>query len=206
MGDCNVLPAIKNGYVTFGTISRGVRINYRVIRVWAQILKRVENSKLVVDSSDFREPYTQNLLIEKFVAHGVNREQLAIGFSSPVWDVLRGLDISLDCFPHNSGTTLFETLYMGIPYITLADRPSVGRLGSSILTGLGNPEWIANTEAEYIEKAVSLASDLPKLAELRAGLRQKMQLSPLMDEPAFTRKMEKAYQEMFEIWANGAVT
>ena len=102
-------------------------------------------------------------LLDKFASHGIGPERLEIGFHSPPWDVLRGIDIGLDCFPHNSGTTLFETLYMGLPFVTLAGRPSVGRLGSSILMGAGHPEWIAHSEDEYIELAVALASDLPRL-------------------------------------------
>ncbi len=203
MGDVNPLPALRSGHITFGTLTRGIRINYRVIRVWAEILKRVEGARLVIDSKDFCEPYTQDILAEKFAVHGVHREQLQMGCHSPPWDVLRGFDIGLDCFPHNSGTTLFETLYMGIPFITLAGRPSVGRIGSSILEGLGHAEWIANTEDEYVEKALALAGNLPKLATLRAGLRGKMQTGPLMDEQGFARAVEAAYREMFEKWAKG---
>ena len=110
------------------------------------------------------------------------------------------MDIGLDCFPHNSGTTLFETLYMGVPFVTLQDRPSVGRLGSSILEGVGHPEWIARTEDEYVEIAVALAADLMKLAALRAGLRHEMASGPLMDEPGFARKVETAYREMWRRW------
>jgi protein O-GlcNAc transferase len=90
---------------------------------------------------------------------------------------------------------------MGVPYVTLAGRPSVGRLGSSILEGAGHPEWIARSEEEYIEKTVALASDLPKLAALRAGLRVEMETSALMDAPAFARKVEAAYRNMFAIWS-----
>jgi predicted O-linked N-acetylglucosamine transferase (SPINDLY family) len=154
----------------------------------------------VVNSKNFREPAQQETLAQRFAAHGIGREQLEIGFNSPPWDVLRGIDIGLDCFPHNSGTTLFETLYMGIPYVTLAGRPSVGRLGSSILEGLGHPEWIAHSEEEYVEKAVALAADIPKLADLRAGLRQEMEASPLMDEVGFARKVETAYRAMWCQW------
>lgn len=139
-------------------------------------------------------------LAEKFAAHGVGRERLEIGYHSPPWDVLRGLDIGLDCFPHNSGTTLFEDLYMGVPFVTLAGRPSVGRLGSSILQGLGHPEWIAHTEDEYVEIATALTSDLPKLGALRAALRAEMQASPLMDEVGFARKVEAAYRAMWQRW------
>lgn len=200
MGEVTSLPAIGRGHITFGTLTRAVRINHRTIRVWSEILKRVENSRLVIDSSNFKDVAMQEELAERFLSHGISRERLEIGFHSPPWDVLRNLDISLDCFPHNSGTTLFETLYMGVPFITLADRPSVGRLGCSILEGLGHAEWTAYTEEEYVELAVTLASDLPKLADIRNGLRHKMKKSPLMDEPAFSRKVEAAYREMFMKW------
>ena len=113
---------------------------------------------------------------------------------------MRSVDISLDCFPHNSGTTLFESLYMGVPYITLAGRPSVGRLGATILQCVGHSEWVATSEDEYVELAVDLASDLTRLAHVRANLRTEMERSPLMDETGFTRALENTYREMFEIW------
>jgi protein O-GlcNAc transferase len=96
---------------------------------------------------------------------------------------------------------LFESLYVGIPFVTLAGRPSVGRLGSSILEGVGHTEWISRSEDEYIDIAVALACDLPKLAQIREGLRAQMEASPLRDEPGFARRVEIAYREMFSIWA-----
>ena len=155
----------------------------------------------MVDSMNYRDQTMRSALLDKFSAHGIGPERLEIGFHSPPWDVLRGMDIGLDCFPHNSGTTLFESLFMGVPFVTLAGRPSVGRLGSSILHGVGHPEWIAHSEDEYIDIAVALASDLPALATLRAGLRAEMQASPLRDEAGFARKVEAAYREMFARWA-----
>lgn len=203
MGLVNPLPAVGRGYVTFGMLTRAIRINFRTIRVWSEILKRVAGSRLVINSEDFKEAFMQNALAAKFAAYGIGPERLDIGYQSPPWDVLRGMDLTLDCFPHNSGTTLFESLYMGVPYVTLAGRPSVGRLGSSILEGAGHAEWIARTEDEYMEKVVALASDLPKLAALRAGLRGEVEASALMDAPAFARKVEMAYREMFAIWSAG---
>jgi predicted O-linked N-acetylglucosamine transferase (SPINDLY family) len=200
MGQVSPLPANERGHVTFGTLTRAIRINHRTIRVWAEILKQVPGARLVIDSSNFQDPAMQTSLAEKFATHGISRERLEIGFHSPPWELLRGMDIGLDCFPHNSGTTLFESMYLGVPFVTLAGRPSVGRLGCSLLQGLGHPEWIAWAEDEYIEIAVALAADLPRLAVLRAGLRQEMETGPLMDEPAFSRKVETAYQEMFAKW------
>ena len=201
MGDVSALPALERGFVTFGTLTRAVRVNHRTIKAWSQILLRVPASRLVVDSGNYQDDRMRAALLEKFAAHGIGPERLQIGFHTPPWDVLRGIDIGLDCFPHNSGTTLFETLYMGLPYVTLAGRPSVGRLGTSILIGAGHPEWIAQTEGEYVEIAVTLSSDLPRLAALRAGLRDQMRASALMDEAGFARKVEAAYREMFARWA-----
>jgi protein O-GlcNAc transferase len=201
MGKVSPLPAATRGFVTFGTLTRAVRINYRTVRAWAEILKQVPGSRLVFDSKDFWDEGMKEALAAKFAAHGINRERLEIGYHSPPWDVLRAVDIGLDCFPANSVTTLFETLNMGIPFITLAERPGLGRCGSTILEGVGHPEWIAKSEAEYINKAVGLASDLTALANLRAGLREKMEASPLMDEIGFTRRIEAAFQEMFVKWS-----
>lgn len=200
MGDYGSLPALANGHVTLGTLTRAIRMNDRTVAVWSEILRRLPQGRLVVDSSSYRDGPMRERLIARFEAHGIHRSRLMIGCNSPAWDVLRNMDIGLDCFPHNSGVTLVETLYMGVPYVTLADRPSVGRIGSSVLHGIGHPEWIAQNEEEYIQKVVALASDLPALARIRANLRSDMQSSPLMDEPAFARKFETALRGMFNTW------
>lgn len=202
MGDYGDLPALANGYVTLGTLTRAIRMNDRTVQVWSEILRRLPQGRLMVDSNSYRDGPMRERLIARFEAQGIERSRLMIGCNSPAWDVLRAMDIGLDCFPHNSGVTLVETLYMGVPYVTLADRPSVGRIGGSVLHGIGHPEWIAHTEEEYIQKVVALASDLPALAKIRAGLREEMHASPLMDEPAFARKFEGGLREMFKNWCD----
>jgi len=200
MGDISPLPALANGYVTLGTLTRAIRMNDRVVGVWSEILRRLPQARLIVDSNSYRDKSMRDALAARFAAQGIRPDRLLIGCHSPPWDLLRSMDIGLDCFPHNSGVTLVETLYMGVPYVTLADRPSVGRIGSSVLHGVGHSEWIAQTELEYVEKVVALASDLPALARIRAGLRDDMRASPLMDEPGFARKFEAALREMFKQW------
>ncbi len=200
MGEVSALPAMSNDYVTFGTLSRAIRINHRTVRTWAAILRQVPNARLVVDSGSYRDAAMCDALAARFEAHGISRGRLMIGYHSPPWDVLRQIDIGLDCFPHNSGTTLVEFIYMGVPYLSLADRPSVGRLGSSILKSVGHPELICGTEQEYVEKAVALASDLPALARIRKQLRQAMQDSVLMDEVGFTREFEMGLKKMYTQW------
>ncbi|MCY7305461.1 MAG: tetratricopeptide repeat protein [Rhodoferax sp.] len=200
MGEVGRLPALAAGHLTFGTLTRAIRINHRTVRAWSAVLHRVAGSRMVVDSSNFKDPGAAQRLAQQFVDHGIAPERLSIGYHSPPWDVLRGIDIGLDCFPHNSGTTLFEMLYMGVPYVTLAGRPSVGRVGSAVLQGLGEPGWISSSEEDYVQAAVAMAGDLPALARIRARLRQQMQDSPLMDEAGFARRVEDAYRKMFSRW------
>ncbi|MCF4097695.1 tetratricopeptide repeat protein [Maritalea mediterranea] len=197
MGEVSPLPAKDNGYVTFCTLSRSVRLNENTIKVWAQILMRVDGSKLRLDSRNYQDPMMCDQVAEKFAKYGITRDRLIMGFNSPPWDVLREIDIALDCFPHNSGTTLFEHLYMGNPYVTLYNRASVGTLGGAILRHAGFGEWVAQSEEEYVDIAVNLASDLDKLADIRATMRENMQNSPAMDEQAFVNRMENAYRQMW---------
>ncbi len=204
MGEVNTLPALDKGHITLGTLTRSIRINHKTMRVWAAILKRLGGAKLLINSSNFQHASARRELEARFAALGIGSERLEIGFGTPPWDILRSIDIGLDCFPHNSGTTLFETLYMGIPYVTLAGRPGVGLLGSSILHGVQHPEWIAQSEEDYIEKVLALAGDSHQLARIRAGLRQEMQSSALMDEAGFARKVEGAYRAMWQKWCTAA--
>lgn len=201
MGAVSPLPAKANGFVTFGTLTRGIRMNDQVIRVWSMILKRLAGARLVIDSVSFTAEKACLALAERFLTNGITPERLSIGCHTPPWDIIRGLDITLDPFPHNSSTTLFESLYLGVPFVTLLGQESfAGRMGGGILVGAGRPEWIATTEEEYIEKAVALASDLDTLAHIRANLRAEFEASPWRDEPGFARKVEQAYREMWRRW------
>ena len=206
MGDAGALPALQRGFVTFGSLTRSIRINRHVVQAWADLLLRVEGSRLVVDSGNFATPGAAQALADQFAALGIDTGRLSIGCHSPPWDLMRGIDIGLDCFPHNSGTTLFEMLYLGIPFVTLAGRPSVGRIGSAILQGVGEPGWIATTTQDYVAKLVAMAADVPTLAQTRQRLRCQMQASPLMDEVGFARHVEDAFVQMFERWCQGQDT
>ena len=198
MGPVNPLPALTNGFVTFGSLTRSIRLNDRVIKTWSNILKKVPHSKLIIDSSSVERSEVIEIFIKKFELNGITKDRLDIGFNSPPWDTLRKIDIGLDCFPHNSGTTLLEHLYMGNPYITLAGRPSVGRIGSHYLTAAGHSEWIVHSEEEYVEKACELSSNFEALSKIRGQLRSDMENSPIRNEKAFVKELEKTYQSMWE--------
>ena len=200
MGEVSPLPALENKFITFGSLTRAIRINDRVVKTWAAILKRVKNSKLIINSTSFNNTKLKDRYIKKFHDQGIETQRLDFYSQSPPWNSMRQIDIALDCFPHNSGTTLIEYIYMGTPFINYSNRPSVGRIGASILTTLGRPEWITFSEQEYIEKAVSLATNTRKLAKIRETLREEMETSPLMDQKGFVCELEKTYQNMWDKW------
>jgi predicted O-linked N-acetylglucosamine transferase (SPINDLY family) len=110
------------------------------------------------------------------------------------------IDRSLDTFPYHGTTTTCEALWMGVPTITLAGPNHASRPGVSLLTNVGLGDLVATTPAEYVDIAVRLAGDRPQLAEIRAGLRQRMLESPLMDGPAFARDMEDGYRQVWRAW------
>ena len=89
---------------------------------------------------------------------------------------------------------------MGVPVVTLVGPTPVARAGLSLLTNLGLPELVAETPDQFVSIAVALAGDLPRLSELRATLRDRLQASPLMDAPRFARTVEAAYREMWRRW------
>lgn len=189
-------PSLTKGYVTFGTMSRMIRLNNRLLLVWKQILDRVPGSKLRFDQKTFEDPETIEHFYKRLVGLGFSRDQVELVSTPEHWNGYHEFDIALDCWPHNAGTTTFEALFSGVPVISKRDRVSVGRLSDMVLTPLGLGDWVVDTEEEFVEKAVAMASDLPALAEIRAGLRKKMEESPFFDFKGRTRNLEEGYIEM----------
>ncbi len=192
----SALPAQGNGYVTFGSLTRSIRLNPRVIAAWAQILQRVPESRLMLNSKTFKEAASCDHFATAFSQHGIGRDRLVMCYTRN-WDGYRAIDVMLDPFPHNAGTTTFEALWMGVPMVSKRDRPSVGRFGDAILAPLGLSDWVVDAVDAYVERAVLAASDRDELMRLRDQLRDRMRNSVLCDAPAFARTVEAAYQEMY---------
>jgi predicted O-linked N-acetylglucosamine transferase (SPINDLY family) len=119
-------------------------------------------------------------------------------------ETYRRIDIGLDTLPYNGHTTSLDSFWMGVPVVTLIGSTIVGRAGWSMLSNLNMRELAAHTGDEFIKIVADLAADLPRLAELRATLRQRMMQSPLMDAPRFTKNMESAYRQMWRNWCESA--
>jgi protein O-GlcNAc transferase len=200
------LPASRNGFVTFGYFGRPIRLNDSVVRVWSEILKAVPQSRLWLDNKPFGATSTQEDVRRRFAEHGIAPERLLLRATESHPAVLAAyneIDIALDPFPHNAGTTTLEALWMGVPVLTLTDRPPVGRLGASLLGAVDLRGWIATSEQEYVAKAASAARDLAGLAELRAGLRARCDQSALRDVEDLTRGLERLYRTAWQVWCGG---
>ena len=193
------LPARKSGAVTFGCFSRAIRVNYKVVRLWSQILKAVPNSRLLLNTFVFADAWARDEFRSRFAAHGVEPERIELVTTRPIsatWDAYRRVDITLDPFPHNAGTTLFESLWMGVPIVSLRGTISLGRFGDAILSSLGLNDWVTDSEERYFAVAVERARALDELAELRRNLRDRMGASTIRDEAGLVRALEDAYRGM----------
>ena len=134
---------------------------------------------------------------------GVSRQRVSFAAKRPRAEYLelyQQIDLGLDTLPYNGHTTSLDSYFLGVPVVTLVGRTVVGRAGYSQLMNLGMPELIARTPDQYVRLVAELASDLDRLAGLRAVLRGRMQASPLMDGAAFARDIEAAYRQMWRHW------
>lgn len=198
------LPASERGYITFGCFNNAAKITDDMIRCWARILQRVRQSRLVFKNLSIGSLGVVPRLQAAFAQHDVAPERL--GFLRPQASHLDHLacyhqvDIALDTYPYHGTTTTCEALAMGVPVVTLAGDRHLSRVGVSLLTNIGLPEFIAPSADAYVDLALAAASDLSRLANLRASLRAKMARSPLMDAPRFARNLEAAYRAMWERW------
>ena len=201
MAEAGPLPAVANGFVTFGYFGRTGRLNDTVIASWSRILREVPRARLTLNSAPFREPAFGDLIATRFAAHGVDRDRLELIATVPqsaTWAAYGGIDIALDPFPHNAGTTTIEALWQGVPVVSLAGRPSVGRFGAMILHAVGMDNWVSDDIDGYVACAVTAATNLDKLTQVRAALRQRVADSPLCDAAGLARQVEAAYRALYD--------
>jgi predicted O-linked N-acetylglucosamine transferase (SPINDLY family) len=196
----NELPALAGNGVTFGCLNNFAKLNQSVLAVWSAILRACPNSRMVIlaGPGEHRRRTAASL--------GVDPTRVEFVDSSPREQYLKQyhrLDLVLDTFPYNGHTTTCDALWMGVPVVSLADRPAVGRGGLSILSNIGLAELVVDSKAKYVQIASELAGNLDRLANLRSTLRQRMAASPLMDAPRFARYLEDAYRRMWRDWTAG---
>jgi predicted O-linked N-acetylglucosamine transferase (SPINDLY family) len=158
---------------------------------------------LILKARALASSIAKQRVVELFKRYDIESDRLTIiGWTeySKRHQVIQDADVALDSFPYHGTTTTCEALWAGVPWITLAGRTHVSRVGVSILSNVGLQELIANSESEYMEKAVALACDPSRLASLRGSMRERMRASPLLQRDTFARKLETAYRDMWRRW------
>ena len=199
----NALPAAEAGHVTFGSLNNFCKMSPQTLAAWTRLLTAVPESRLFLHahSGSIRD-HVRSLV----AGEGISADRVDfVGFQplAEYFDVYQRIDVALDPFPYGGGTTTCDALWMGVPVVSLAGQTAVGRSGVSILSNLGLTELVANDLDQYLRIAIGLAQDLPRLGNLRAALRERMQNSPLMDAPCFAHNIEAAYREMWRTWCSG---
>ena len=192
------LPALSARRVTFGSLNHFSKVHEDVLARWAGVLEAVQGSRLLFPCP---EGSARERVRAFFGARGIAAERLELVSYQPRSEYLRlyeRIDIGLDTFPYNGMATTCDALWMGTPVLTLPGEMPASRAGLSILSSVGLDELVARSEEDYVRMAVELAGDPPRLANLRATLRQRMQDSPLMDAPRFAQNVEAAYREMWQ--------
>jgi predicted O-linked N-acetylglucosamine transferase (SPINDLY family) len=181
------LPMLATGHVTFGSFNSITKITAVAGQLWSQILQAVPNSKLVVVGALHAERLSE--LIPDIDPGRI--ELLDTLKFQPYLDLFGRVDIALDSFPWAGHTTTCHSLWMGVPVVSLAGPTAVSRAGMSVMGNLGmDRDWVAHTEEDYVRKAIEWANRPNDLAAIRAGLREKMQRSPIMDAPRFAKNFE----------------
>jgi len=192
-------PETEAGHVTLGSMNALSKVTPQVIAVWSTILRALPGARLLMCTVPAGR--TSDRVTREFARHGVDRARLELLPKLPFQQFLSAhsrVDIALDPFPFSGTTTTCQTLWMGVPVITLAGKCHVSRVGVTMLSSVGLGQCVATDENDYVGKALALASNPALLREMREGLRERMRSSPLTNGARLTRFLEDAYLKMWE--------
>ena len=192
------LPIKKNKYITFGSFNNFLKISDSVVEVWSQILKKIDNSKLILKSS---LNVNKNIVLEKFKKFGVYN---SIEFMETDQDVenhiksYKKIDISLDTFPYNGGITTFEALWSGVPVIGMAGFNMMSRCGESILKNAELKNLISMNKEDYVNKALYLSKNLGELEKLRLKIFKDILNTSLFDSENFSINFQNKLLDIYK--------
>jgi len=202
--DVSPAPVSHRGYITFGSFNALAKLNAGVLSVWADILNNVKGSRLLLKADGLGDSGVRQRVMQAFVERGVESERIVMERRSSDWvdyaAAYSQIDVALDPFPFNGGTTSMDGLWMGVPMVSLRGDRCVSRFGAGILRCLGLDDLSASTPAEYVETAVHLALNTERITTLRSGMRERMLNSALCDCVTFTRALEDLYRTMWRDW------
>ena len=203
--EASPLPATSADHVTFGSLNQPAKLSRRCLAAWANVLGHVPHSRLILKAKAYQDGAAADRIHGFFADRNIHPDRIDLrGWAATQDDhlaIFREIDIALDPFPYGGVISTCEALWMGVPVVSLMGERVLGRYGGVFLEAAGLPELVAADVDAYVEVAAGVAEDLPKLAALRATLRQRMAASRLCDGPAFARAVEGAYRRMWQSWS-----
>lgn len=202
------LPALRNGYITFGSFNRLSKLSETTAKLWSDAVRAVPDARFVFKTTGLDEPATRDHVLSMFRRAGLEGDRLVLlGSDKSIPEHLEQysrIDVALDSYPYHGTTTSCEALWMGVPSITLVGPVHVSRVGLSLLTNLGLPEFAVQNVDEFSKAAADLTGNVDRLATLRRTMRERMTTSPLMDVAGFCREVEDAYRRMWLEYCSNA--
>jgi predicted O-linked N-acetylglucosamine transferase (SPINDLY family) len=197
------LPALTTGHIAFGSLHNLAKLNSQVLDLWGRLLHALPSARLIV-FRDLLHGSVRDYLHEQLTRRGISPERFDLMHrlepGRHYLEIYSSIDVTLDAFPWNGHTTACESLWMGVPVVTLRGNRYAGRMAADVLRAVGLPELVAQTPEQYIAIASKLAGNLDRLSQLRSGLRGQMRSSPLCDGPTFTRSLEEVYRSLWRRW------
>ena len=195
----NEAPFIRNGYITFGSFGNFRKISDEVVEAWSNILKSLDNSKLILKSSENCE---STVLIDKFKNNGLEKrikiyDRSQFSSLEDHLNLYKKLDIALDTFPYNGVTTTFEALWMGVPVIGIKGYNFNSRCGESILKNANLNSFIASDKQNYVDKALYFSKNINLLEEVRKKLFDNVLFSPIFNSEQFAIDFSKCMHELY---------
>lgn len=197
------LPALAQGYLTFGSFNNSYKINNRTVELWCAVLRALPDARLLLKFGGGDDETVQQTFRQRFEQRGVDGQRIRLVGRLPVAEHLslyNQVDLALDTFPYHGTTTTCEALWMGVPVLSLLGQHHICRVALSLLTRVGLDLFACHSEDEWVGKAVAFAEQPEQLAEIRRGLRGAMAGSPLCDKQAYARSVEAAYEQMWQTW------
>jgi predicted O-linked N-acetylglucosamine transferase (SPINDLY family) len=195
------LPSPRKGFITFGSFNNVNKVNRDVVRLWSDVLDAIPRSHLVLKWHSLKDSMSEKRLSNWFRECGIDVGRIEFRSESPHPELLQeysGIDISLDPFPFSGGVTSCESLWMGVPVITLPGSTPISRQTAAFLTVIGHRELIAGSKEEYVEIARRLCGEHEELENLRLKLRGDMASSPLCDGKSFAGDLEQLFLEIWD--------
>ena len=199
---CDEIPAVRNGYVTFGTLNNTYKFTRDCVQAWAAVMREVENSRFLLVRPEADSVILRTMLRKEFANNGIDPKRVEFfnNFGRPESHLsyYNLIDISLDSFPMTGGTTTCDAIWMGVPVVSLVGPGLHQRISYSLLENAGCGELACHSMEEYLGKAVLLAQDFESLGEYRQNMRPALLRSPLCQSERFARNFEKVITQAHE--------